>query len=237
MILRRSTKDLPYYVTLPLGSTATLDHERWNKIEVASPGLLIPHRNDDLTGVADLRFISIRYSNRKPLTQEAGFSESDLGATPWIARSLPSFPGGIVHIWEPGEWWVYISCGQAVPASPTFLQFIFYPNVPELRSIPSELIRSTAHFPGFSSQSLAAGANVKLVSVQELLQGVRGLEVGTNTAGANTRYRWVDAPGAGAFVALASSPYRFEGQYLPLADLWFLNNGAGAITLQRAFYQ
>lgn len=235
LIAGRSTDLLPQFFTLPLGDTTTPEISRWNRVYFERPGVVVPHRNDFLTGTADLRFITIRYAPRKPLTQEAGFSESDVDAGAFIWRGLGTGPCGTCYIWEPGEWYIYVSCGQAVPASPTSLPFIFFPSVPELRATPSEWSRVTAHRPGFAGTLVAAGASTKLISVQELLDGVRGLELATNTAGSNVRFRWVDVPGGNLYLPVAST-LRFEGQFLPLADLWILNNGAGAITVQRAFY-
>jgi hypothetical protein len=229
---RRRGKLVPTSFILKLGDAGTTEEERWQRVVVATPGLLYPYRNNALTGSAALGSIQIAYANEMPNSEFAGIADGSVNL-----QAIPAGPGGACYLTTDGEWWIRVACQQAAPAAPTFLPFFFLPLFEIEKGVPPSWSWTSSTYQTLvSGQSLAAGTSVLFVTVQELLGGVRGLEVSSNTVGTNVRYRWGAAPGGNAYLPLGAT-FRWSEQFLPLADLYILNNGAGAITIHKGVYR
>ena len=219
------------YGTLPLPNSGSSEDDHWERVRFSTPGLLIPYREDTITGDGNgngLRYITINYMPEVQ-NRDAGLS----------ALGYAAGPGGICNLFEATSFWIRVDCGQDPPAAGFIprLPYYFLPYSPGIWSDPwsyANLI-SGRFGPQIAGQALGAATTVLFVTVQQLLQGVRGLEIATNQFGTNVRYRWINPPAGNSYLPLAST-FRFQGSFLPLADLYIQNSGAGAVTIHRGFY-
>lgn len=196
----------------------------WTRIDVAMPTLLLPFRNDDLTGATDnpggggvLQFLDVLYSPEEPQP-----------ASP-VAFALPSVRGAC-WLWSPGAWWILPRCGSAGGVGfGGKIPFLFVP-APDPSFVEAFLFaRDSAKPPEHENFTIAATVNQRVLSVQQQLDfgGMRALQIRFAVANSITM-RWRSSAGNGLRM-LNTVDHRFDGPYLPIADL-YLENTSGALT-------